>query len=448
MKTVNTDVLVIGGGPAGIQASRLLKINKPELSVTVLRPEDYSVVYCAIPYAIEGTIDMSRIAKSDELVTGVGAELKRNKAVEVSLKEKYVITDADERIEFDQLLIVTGARPFIPPIEGHELKGIYTVKMGEDAQMINEVAKKSKKAVVIGAGAIGLEQAQAFRHLGLHVDLVEMEGHPLASMVDSELGGEVASHLKDQGINLHLGRKVEKFAGKERVEKVVLDDGQELDLEDGFVVACTGVKPNVELFIDKGLEIAADGIVVDAGMRTNMEGIFAAGDVVSFHSIIDGKQIGGKLATNAVPMAKIAAKSMLGEEAEYRGFLNGAVTCSGEWRVGGTGYTEDTAGNRGYKTVGGFGETTSRFPMMPGASKVMVKLVADAETGIIIGGQAYGKEAIAERIDTITMAISCGMTAKQLAQFSYSAQPWQTFFPAKNAIVMAAEEIVKKLKNS
>jgi NADPH-dependent 2,4-dienoyl-CoA reductase/sulfur reductase-like enzyme len=180
-------------------------------------------------------------------------------------------------------------------------------------------------------------------------------------------------------------------------------------------------------------------------MRTSIEDVFAAGDCVHYWSGIDGRPIGGKLATNAVPMAKVAAKSMLGRKAEYQGFFNGAATCVGELRVGGTGFTETLAKARGFETITGFGQTTSRFPIMPGAKKVQVKLVADVATGKLLGGQVIGYEAVAEKVDVITLALQHQLKLEDLAQLSYSAQPWQTFYPANNAIVMAAEDALKKL---
>lgn len=446
MKTIHTDVLILGGGPAGIQAARLLKTRKPDIDVIMLRPETYSVIYCAIPYAIEGTIEMDKIAKSDELVTGVGAQLLRTRAIDADLANRLVNTEDGRRISYNTLLIVTGARPAPLPVPGSDLPGVNTVKMGEDAEAIARLARETKRAVVVGAGAIGLEQAQAFRHLGLEVHLVEIAGHPLAAMIDGEIGKKVTNHLLGMGIKLHLAKTVRHFLGTERVESVELSNDISLDVGDGFVVTCTGMKPNTELFAGSGLEMNDHGIIVDARMRTSLEGVFAAGDVTTFISAIDGEPIGGKLATNAVPMAKVAALNILGASEEYAGFYNGAVTCAGEWRVGGTGFSEAVAMQRGMDVVTGLGETTSRFPMMPGASEVLIKLIADSASGRIIGGQAWGKEAVAERIDTITMAVTNRMTARELAQFSYSAQPWQTFFPARNAIVMAAEEIVDKLK--
>lgn len=450
MKTIKTVYLIIGGGPVGIQAARMLKNNRPESSVTVLRPEEFSVIYCAIPYVIEGILEPAAIAKKDELLTEVGAELIKASARKIDFDAHLVTLEDGRQIEYSKLLIATGALPFVPPIAGHDLKNIFTVKTADDTRRIQDAAAKASKAVVIGAGAIGIEQAQAIKALGREVHLVDMASFPLSAMIDGEFGKIIIEKLAGEGIIWHGAAALSELSGNERVEKVVLANGNSIDLDgqNDMVIVSAGVKPELGLFSGTKLEMEKDGIVVNASMRTNIDDVFAAGDCVHFWSGIDGRPIGGKLATNAVPMAKVAAKTMLGRKAEYQGFFNGAATCVGELRVGGTGFTEALAKARGFKTIIGFGQTTSRFPIMPGARKVQVKLVADAETGKLLGGQVIGYEAVAEKVDVITLALQQKLKLEDMTQLSYSAQPWQTFYPANNAIVMAAEDALKKLASA
>ncbi len=445
MSIEKTDILIVGGGPAGIQASRMIRTLASDLRVIVLRPERHSVIYCAIPYAIEGLIEMSTINKRDELVTDVGAELRRLKATSADLDAHTVTTEDGHTIQYDKLLIVTGAIPFIPGVPGSELDNIVTVKTADDARWIAQAASRAARAVVVGAGAIGIEQAQALRCHGLEVDLVDMADYPLPAMLDNEYGQQVADRITQMGIRWHGRSPLARFEGDRAVSGVRLEDGTSIKLEEGrdFVVVCVGVRPELGPFEKTDLKRGKDGLVVDAAMHTSHLDVYAAGDCVQYSSGIDGKPLSGKLATNAVPMAKVAARSILGMDASYPGFFNGAATCACEWRVGGTGFTEAVAHRRGFRTIAGRGETTSRFPIMPGAKKVQVKIVADAATRRVIGGQVVAAEAVAERIDVITLAIQSGLTVDDLAQLSYSAQPWQTFFPARNAIVQAAEDAQK-----
>ncbi|MGM0600765.1 MAG: FAD-dependent oxidoreductase [Candidatus Rifleibacteriota bacterium] len=449
MEQLKSVYLIIGGGPVGIQAAKMLRKSRPESSVIVLRPEPFSVIYCAIPYAIEGIIDMKKIAKKDELVTGTGAQLIKASAKKVNFDAHLVTLEDGRTIKYNKLLIATGALPFIPPVPGNDLRNILTVKTAADAEKIKEKAAKAKKVVVIGAGAIGLEQAQAMKGLGKEVHLVDMAAHPLPAMVDKEFGEKLIEELAAAGVAWHGNSALKEFSGKEFVEEVVLDGNRriKLDSQNDFVIVSVGIKPELEIFKNTKLEMARDGIKVDALMRTSVEDVFAAGDCVSFYSGIDNRPLGGKLATNAVPMAKVAAVNMVGQKRAYQGFFNGAVTCLNDMRVGGTGFTEAIAQKKGIKTVCGFGQTTSRFPIMPGAQNVRIKLVAEVGTSKIIGGQIIGPDAVAEKIDLITFAIQKGHNLTDLANLSYSAQPWQTFFPAANPIVKAAEDALAVLNN-
>lgn len=447
----HTNVLVLGGGPAGIQGSRMIKTQRPDWSVTMLRPERASMVYCAIPYALEGLIEKEKALKNDSIVTEVGIDLVRETAVAADLQGKQVKTAEGTSIRYDQIFIVTGAEPFVPPIEGHQLERIETVKNEHNMnRILGFLEGGARRAVVVGAGAIGIEQAIAFRKRGLEVHLVDLQKRILPHLTDADMSEPAHEELVELGIELHLGAKIAGFAGETAVARVDLatEQGTEsIELEEGvdFVVLAIGMKANVDLF-DGQLELAPDGIVVDDRMWTGVPDTYAAGDCTQCISGIDGKPLGGKLATNAVPQAKVAARNMLGFEAHYPGIFNGAVTVVESIRIGGTGFTASYARTRGFEPVVAYGESTSRFPMMPGAKPIRVKLVADAATGRLIGGQVRGYEAVAERVDVITLALQRGMTAAELSTLSYSAQPWQTFFPAKNAIVEAATHLANMIQ--
>ena len=454
-----SDILIIGGGPGGIQATRMIKSHSPETEVTVLRPEFYSLVYCAIPYAIEGLFPLEKVFKSDELITGVGGRLIRKKAVEVDLKRHRIVLTDGRNIGFGKLLIVTGAVPFKPPLPGIDLKNIFTVKTIQDTEKIIKAihgeadcdgdtqsgfSDGARKAVVIGAGAIGIEQALSYLAHGIEVHLVEMENYPLSQLIDADMAKSITEKLEEAGVNLYLGTRLVSFRGNRSVSGVELSDSKSIELEKDrdFVVVSIGMRPDIDIFKDTGLEIGRDGIIVDEHMRTNIDNMWAAGDCVEFHSGIDLKTVGGKLATNAVPMAKVAALDMLGKKARYPGFYNGAVTLVGNFRVGSTGFTERFALERGFDVYTTFSKTSTRFPMMPGAGELKVKLVFERGSDRLLGGQVVGTEAVAERIDLLTLAIQHRLTARDLADLSYCAQPWQTFFPARNAIVEAAMQAI------
>ncbi|MGD8453376.1 MAG: FAD-dependent oxidoreductase [Phycisphaerae bacterium] len=441
---VTSDVLVIGGGPAGITFSRTLRKLRLETSITMLRPEEHSMVYCAIPYAIEGLFEHERVYKKDSLVTDVGVNLVRTHAVNVNFDDKEVTGSDGTVFRYKTLFLATGAVPVRPSIPGATARNVFTIKtQGDMLALIGRVQARARRVAVIGAGAIGIEQAQAYRQKGLDTHLVDIANHVLPNMIDEDMAMPLHDVLVEKGIHLRLGVGVEKMETVEKqVCQVRLTNGDTIDIdpERDFVCLSVGMKPDVGLFEHPKLAVERDGIVVDARMRTSLPDVYAAGDNCHFHSAIDGKPVGGKLATNAVPMAKVAARNVAGIADEYLGFLNGAATCAFQYRVGATGFTEELARQRGFEVVGGHGSTTSLFPMMPGATKLKVKIVADAQSERVLGGQVLSETPTTDKVDTITLAIQQGLTLEQLARLSYSAQPWQSFFPARNAIVEACEE--------
>ncbi len=440
---IHTEVLVIGGGPGGITFSRYLKKLKPQIEITMLRSEKHSMVYCAIPYAIEGLFDPHKTFKKNELVTDVGVHLIQRAVKEVDLKKKRVVDETGDIYTSDIIFIATGAVPVLPPIPGADAANIYTVKTQHDMEsIIEKIHSGAKRAVVVGAGAIGIEQAQAYRSQGLDVYLIDMVSRVLPAMIDEDMADVLYETLRGKGIRLMLStyaKGIEKEG--EYAKRILLSNGENIDLdaERDFICFAVGMKPDVELFEGQGLEMDKDGIVVDSRMRTSISGVYAVGDCCQYISAIDGMPVGGKLATNAVPMAKTAACVAAGIDDEYPGFFNGAAACVYELRIGSTGFTSEVAQKRGIDTVAGWGETTTLFPMMPGAGKLRVKIIADVRDLQVIGGQVISILSAADKVDVITLAIQWRLTLKGLSTLSYSAQPWQSFMPARSAIVQACE---------
>jgi len=438
--------LIIGGGPAGITFSRSLKKLKTQTEITMLRPEKYSMIYCAIPYAIEGLFDPHKTLKRDELVTDSGVNLIHRAVNEVDLQTKSVVDEAGDIYTADIIFIATGATPILPSLPGIDATNIYTVKtQGDMEALIRNIDNGAKRAVVVGAGAIGIEQTQVYRSRGLDVHLVDMASHVLPNMIDEDMADVLHETIRENGIKLILSTRMESIEKLgDRAKRIILSNGEAVDLnpDSDFICFAVGMKPDVGLFQGQGLEMGQDGIIVDSRMRTNIPDVYAAGDCCQYFSAIDGKPLNGKLATNAVPMAKTAARVVAGLDEEYPGFFNGAATCFHDLRIASTGFTSAIAEQRGIETIAGWGETTTLFPMMPGAGKVRVKIITDAHDLRIIGGQVVNTLPATDKIDIITLAIQRQLTLKDLSKLSYSAQPWQSFMPAGSAIVDACENAI------
>lgn len=441
------DVLSIGGGPAGITIAKILG---KKMKVGIIRPENHSMIYCAMPYVIENIIPKEKTLKKDELVTESGAELIRAIVTKVSFDEKTVTLDNGTSCKYDKLIIATGADPILPPIEGTNLKGVYTFKTENDLNLIESAIKeqKIKKAVVVGAGAIGIELSQALNEVIEECHLVDMGRSVLPNLIDADFARDVQKELDGLGIILHLSSKTTKINGSQNIESITLDNGETISLgETSIVIFATGMKANVNLFNNNHLKIDRQGIVVNNKMETNVKDVYAVGDCVQFESGITHEVVLGKLATNAVPMARMLAKNLLGDDRIYQGFYNGAATKVGSLFIGATGLTEEAAKGK-FDTVKGLSALTTTFPIIPEAKPIKMKLIVDKKSLKIIGGQIISGNPVTDKIDIITLAIQSELTVRDLTSFSYSAQPYQSFFPANNPIVACAEEILVKLKNA
>jgi NADH dehydrogenase/NADH oxidase (H2O2-forming) len=436
------DLLIIGGGPAGITLTKNIK-NKRDIGI--MRPEDHSMIYCAMPYVIEDLLPYEKTLKTDAIVTDTGADLIRDRAVEIDFENKVVKTEQNDQYSYNELIIATGADPILPPIKGAELDGVMTFKSENDLKKILEIVESEVKNVsVVGAGAIGIELAQALNEKGINTNLIDMMPTVLPNMLDQDIAAEAEAELKELGINLYLDKRVVELKGDSALKAVKLDNQEEIESE--LAVFAVGMKPNVDFLKDSDLEIAADGILVNEKMETNIEDVYAAGDCVQFESGITEEIISGKLATNAVAMGRVLAANLLDGNRKYQGFYNGAATKVGQFYVGGTGLTEKTAAEK-YEIITAEAEFKTAFPIMPFAKDVKLKLIVNQADRKVLGGQIISGEPVTDKVDKITMAVQYDLDVDQLLEFNYSAQPYQSFYPAHNLLVKAAEEAVRKLNS-
>ena len=453
------DIVVIGGGPAGITLAKMLgQTNK----MAIIRPEDHSMIYCAMPYAIEGLLAGEKTLKRDGLVTDAGAELIRKTAANIDFDTKVVTFSDESQIGYEKLVIATGATPFIPPIPGSDLLGVTGFKTEDDFNRINGYLEAGlRHAVVVGAGAIGIELALALKARGADVDLVDMADSILPNLLDQDMSEPLCAELARAGIRFHLKAKVTELVGSNSVEQIMLDNGQVIrfnsrddctDLHEdtlkGMVIFAAGMKPTISLVADSAMKVGRDGICVNDKMETSIPDVYAVGDCTEFISGITQEVVPGKLATNAVPMAKVLGWNLLGQDRTYPGFFNGAATRIGNHFAGGTGLSETSAQRNNSESVCGHSEVTTQFPIMPEAKKMRIKLVVASDSRRLIGAQIVSGEPVTGRIDLLTFAIQKKATVDDLAQLSYSAQPYQSFYPAANGVALAAEDAIAKLSSS
>ncbi|WP_423792781.1 NAD(P)/FAD-dependent oxidoreductase [Methanocaldococcus indicus] len=439
-------VVIIGGGAAGLTtASTIRKYNKDIEIYVITKEKDIAYSPCAIPYVIEG-----KIKSFDDIIMHTPKYYKEKKninilteteAVDIDSKEQKVkcVKDGEEIIlDYDYLVLATGSTPFIPPIDGVNLEGVFTVKNIEDGRKILEYMKKCKRVAVIGAGAIGLEMAYAFKKRGLDVLVVEMAPQILPRFLDPDMAEIVQKYLEDEGIKFILSKPLEKIIGKERVEGICVD---KVVYDVDMVILSTGVRPNIELAKKAGVNIGKYAIKVNEKMQTSINNIYAVGDCVEVIDFITKEKTLSPFGSTAVRQGKVAGLNIVGREAKFTPVLNSAVSKIGKLEIAGTGLTAFSANLKRIPVVVGKIKALSRARYYPGGKDLYIKLIF-GDNRKILGGQIVGYERVSERIDLISLAIRNGLTVEDLYLGEYCYCPATKM--VNEPISLAAEDALTK----
>jgi len=427
-------IVVIGGTACGPKAAARARRCDPGAKITIIEQgDDLSTATCGLPYFIAGVIkneddmvarqpDFFEITMDMEVFTGTRATSINRQAHTIEIDNRET---GKSTIEYDKLVIATGARPAVPNWEGKDLKGIFTLSNIPDANAIRSrlANPESKEVVIVGAGLIGLEMAEAFCARGLKVTVIEALGWPLPALLDGEIGAQVEKHLRSKGINLLFGQRVSGFIGDKdnNVRKVVTGSGK---IETAMVLLSLGVKPNAGLAKDAGLDIGATGgIAVNEYLQTSDPAIYAGGDCVEVVNIVTGKKMLAPLGSTANKHGRIIGTNVTGGSETFPGVAGTAIAKVFDINVGRTGLSEIQAREAGFDTVTSLVPTFEHATYYPGSREITIKLVADKATGRLLGGQAVGPGDTAKRIDVLATALSFGATAQDLANSDLAYAP-------------------------
>jgi NADH oxidase (H2O2-forming) len=410
-------IVIVGLGTGGMYASRAASKTDRRARITIIEKRDYDMFSpCGLPYAIEGKVKSFEDLKHSVPTSRKVQKLLSHEALFIDARNKRVRVknlESDEffSIDYDSLILSPGSDPVILPIPGaKELlgKGVYTVTSPEDAEELRNAALESKTAVVVGGGAIGLEIAFALKALGLDVWVTKRTPPPLPKNLDPDMGKKLGDYLESNDLNILFGEGIDRINGEDRVESVEIA-GKTIPTD--IVVMAVGVKPKSEIALRSGIKTNERGaIITDERMETNVKDVYAIGDCCISFSGIDDKPTFTALATTAFRQAVVAGENAAGGNVIYDGILGTFVSTIGDLEIATTGYTSTTAEKNGYKVITGRANMKTKPQYMPGAKDISVKLIVDAETGRILGGQAIGEEGATWRIDVVALAISKDMT--------------------------------------
>ncbi len=400
---------------------------------------------------VAGLVTPESIVNPDSMFTGNNIDLILDRATHIDARGKRVELSNGREIPYDKLILSPGASPFVPPMEGHDLKGVFTLRSLSDGERIKKHLdeEKPRKLVLVGSGFISLEVASllaATRPGTYEITVVELLAQPLPLMIDPELGAEVLSYFEAKGVRMLMGRKVEGIIGHEgMVSGVELDGGERIDAD--MVLINVGARPNLELANEIGLDAGICGIKVNRFLETSDPHILAAGDCVEKEHFITRRPVAGMLRGPAVIQGRLAAKRLAGFEIEFPGVLNNSACKLFEKSIASTGLTEAQAQREGFDTVSATVNSRSKHGMIPDVKPLTLKLVFDKKSQKLIGGQIISDaEAPAKEIDTVNALILGGKSVTDLTTLMCAGNPDLSPEPSLEPIAVASEQALQKLR--
>ena len=438
-------VLIIGGDAAGMSAAMQVRRRRPDWEVVVLERGAFtSYAACGIPYWLAGDVEKFedlQVVSPDEFRTKRGVDVRTgHEALRIDPGARTVTAREPDgevgEVAWDRLLVATGAKAIVPSWPGVELEGVSVLKNLVDARRVEALlAREPRRAVVIGAGYIGLEAAEALCRRGLAVTVVERLGGVMGG-VEARITELVREEMERQGIALRLETTVEGFTGRDgRLAGVATDAGE---LEADVAIVALGVRPEATLADDAGIALGASGaIAVDDRQRTSVSEVFAAGDCAEAHHRVLGRPAWIPLALTANRAGRVAGATICGEDDRFPGIVGSAVTRIFELTIARTGLDEGAADRAGIDVVATETTAPNRAHYFQPHASLWVKLLHRRDDRRLVGAWLVGCDPSAgKRADVLAAAISADMTIDEVADLDLTYAP--PFSPVWDPVLQAA----------
>jgi NADPH-dependent 2,4-dienoyl-CoA reductase/sulfur reductase-like enzyme/rhodanese-related sulfurtransferase len=426
-------ILIVGGVAGGASAAARARRLSEDAEITLFERGKYiSFANCGLPYHISGAIPNRKkllVQTPDAMRKRFRIDVRtRNEVISVNREKKEVIVrdhegKKDYSEPYDALILSPGAEPNRPPLPGVDSKHVLTLRSMNDMDAIIKVMKDNKpdRAVVVGGGYIGLEITEALCERGVKVTLVELAPQIMVT-ADLEMTAPVKQELSLHGVDLRLNTSITAINEDEEGSSVVLSTGDTVRC--GLIVLCIGVKPEIKLAYEAGIEIGKrGGIVVDEHMRTSDPDIYAVGDAVEVTDLVGGFQTLIPLAGPANRQGRIAADNIFGHGSTYKKTQGTAICKVFDLTIGMTGMNEKGLIRTGTPYEKIYIHPANHATYYPGASPISIKLLFNPESGVILGSQAVGHSGIDKRIDVLATAIRAGMTVYDLEHLELTYAP-------------------------
>ena len=445
-------VLVIGGVAAGTKTAAKLKREDRGAEVTLItKDREISYAGCGLPYYVGGLIE-----EREELVVNTPAKFAALTGVTVYTGREAVALDTQKKevqaknlesgvtevYAYDKLVIATGASAAVPPVAGIDKKGVFKMRTPDDAADMRSYIEENgvKKAVVIGAGFIGLEVAENLKAQGVSVTVIDFATQVMPGILDLEMANYVKKHLMKVGIRVITGTKAEEVLGEETVTGVKTSAGM---LPCSLLVTAAGIRPNTDFLTDSGIEMFKGTIKVDKQMKTNLSDIYAAGDCAMVTNRITGEAKWAPMGSSANLEGRTLAQVIAGKDKTFPGVLGTAVCKLPGLNCGRTGLTEAQAVEAGYDVITVLVPTDDKAHYYPESSFFITKLIADKNTHKLLGAQILGPGAVDKMTDVAVMGISMGATLEDFENVDFAYAP--PFSTAIHPFVQAVYVLLNKL---
>ena len=436
---------IIGGVAGGATAAARLRRIDEQAEIILLEKGKYiSYANCGLPYYIGGVI-----AEREKLLVQTPASFGKRFRIDVRVENEVIAIDPEKKTltirkadgkeyeeTYDKLLLSPGANPVKPPLEGIDSEGIFTLRNVEDTDRIKAYItdKQVKRAVVVGAGFIGLEMAENLHHAGVAVSVVEM-GNQVMAPIDFSMAAPIHQHLIEKGVSLYLEEGVTRFRRTEEEITVFLKSGKTIPAD--MVLLSIGVRPATALAQQAGLELGeTGGIRVDEHLETSVKDIYAVGDAIEYPHPLTGKPWLNYLANPANRQGRIVADNMaLGNTTSYEEAIGTSIAKVFDMTVASTGLAAKRLKQWGMEYQSSVTHSASHAGYYPDALPLTLKLTFHPKTGKLYGAQCIGYEGVDKRIDQIAGLIKHGGTVYDLMETEHTYAP--PFSSAKDPIAIA-----------
>lgn len=437
---MKTDVLIVGGGDGGLAAYRTIRRLRPDLEITIVKPERGFCFKCPLPFYIAGEAPKGGVLHGDEEMFK-GVNLVYGRVEDFSKAGREAILSDGQKIRFSSMILATGSKPKLPQIPGVNLRNVFTLRSFEDAEGILEALREGGDAAIVGGGYIATELAEALRKRGVNVTLI-VRSRLFRTSFDEDMAALIRQSLESNGVKVVQGQP-SQLEGRGKIESIRLEGGGKVKAS--LTVFATGVEPVLEPAIRLGAAVGSRGVIVDETMETTVKGVYAVGEIAQVKHAVSGRPVSAQTAAVAMVQGFVAGFNLAGFAAQYPGDLQCLLSKVFTLHIGRAGLTSWEAQEAGFAAVSKTVQYRDQYTSLPGGRNFTAKMVFDRVSGRLLGCQFLGEANVADKVDAAALALRYGATVHQLAFHGSASFPALTFNPRFNQFREPAMQLLTEM---